>query len=180
MCIFWSFFCINAYIFKGLLGHKNPVPKYDILYRTCLKRLRKTCPPRDQENQCAGRDSKQTTPEQTHEALPLSHVALTTLIPHLKGTDPVRLHKRHDAYPIRLAPHATGVSATPRSGDLELSLCHAHTSSASSSPATIITKHSATVNYVEKNFIIYFSIIKFHAMFGFLCFQAEACLWVLK
>jgi hypothetical protein len=25
---FGSFSCINAYIFKGLLGHKNPVPTY--------------------------------------------------------------------------------------------------------------------------------------------------------
>jgi hypothetical protein len=27
---FGSFSCINAYIYKGLLGHKNPVPNYNI------------------------------------------------------------------------------------------------------------------------------------------------------
>jgi hypothetical protein len=73
-----------------------------------------------------------------------------TVIPHLKGADPVHRHKRHGAYLLRLTSHATGLSATPRSSDLELSHCHTHTSSASPSTATIIIRHSATVNYVEK------------------------------
>jgi hypothetical protein len=34
MCIFysyiWKILCINAYIFKGLLGYKNPVPTNDV------------------------------------------------------------------------------------------------------------------------------------------------------
>jgi hypothetical protein len=25
-CLFWKFFIISANIFKGLLGHKNPIP----------------------------------------------------------------------------------------------------------------------------------------------------------
>jgi hypothetical protein len=34
MCIFysyiWKILCINAYIFKGLLGYKNPVHTHDV------------------------------------------------------------------------------------------------------------------------------------------------------
>jgi hypothetical protein len=31
---FGSISCINAYIFKGILGHKNPVPSYDFVKKT--------------------------------------------------------------------------------------------------------------------------------------------------
>jgi ABC-type uncharacterized transport system auxiliary subunit len=79
---------------------------------------------------------------ETHNSQTEALSAGNALIPQLKRPE------RHEAYLLRLASHATGVPATPRSSDLELSLCHTHTSNASSSTAAIITQHSATVNYV--------------------------------